>query len=246
MKIDRAARCPSRTPAERAATSTRSTSACTEQLAIAGGRALPPVQEPDLHRRLPGRASTSPASSSCSRDGDLPRAAEILLARQRPARRHRPRLPAGDPVRGRLRPRPRRATRSPSATSSASSPTGRMQPPRRAAASPSARPPAGRVRGRRLRPGRPDRRRRAGASAATTSPSSRRFHAPGGVLVYGIPEFRLPKEIVQQEVDRLVADGRRRSSRNVDHRPDRTPLAELLRGGSTPSSSPTAPACRSS
>jgi glutamate synthase (NADPH/NADH) small chain len=33
------------------------------------------------------------------------------------------------------------------------------------------------------------------------------FHAPGGVLIYGIPEFRLPKDIVQGEVDRLVAQG---------------------------------------
>ncbi len=33
------------------------------------------------------------------------------------------------------------------------------------------------------------------------------FHTPGGVLVYGIPEFRLPKDIVRQEVDRLVARG---------------------------------------
>jgi glutamate synthase (NADPH/NADH) small chain len=33
------------------------------------------------------------------------------------------------------------------------------------------------------------------------------FHAPGGVLIYGIPEFRLPKDIVQAEVDRLVSDG---------------------------------------
>ncbi len=33
------------------------------------------------------------------------------------------------------------------------------------------------------------------------------FHTPGGVLVYGIPEFRLPKQIVQQEVDRLTARG---------------------------------------
>jgi glutamate synthase (NADPH/NADH) small chain len=33
------------------------------------------------------------------------------------------------------------------------------------------------------------------------------FHAPGGVLIYGIPEFRLPKDIVQQEVDRLKAAG---------------------------------------
>jgi glutamate synthase (NADPH/NADH) small chain len=33
------------------------------------------------------------------------------------------------------------------------------------------------------------------------------FHAAGGVLIYGIPEFRLPKDIVQAEVDRLVAQG---------------------------------------
>ena len=33
------------------------------------------------------------------------------------------------------------------------------------------------------------------------------LHTPGGVLVYGIPEFRLPKAIVQQEVDNLVAMG---------------------------------------
>jgi glutamate synthase (NADPH/NADH) small chain len=33
------------------------------------------------------------------------------------------------------------------------------------------------------------------------------FHAPGGVLIYGIPEFRLPKDIVQAEVDRLVEEG---------------------------------------
>jgi glutamate synthase (NADPH) small chain len=29
------------------------------------------------------------------------------------------------------------------------------------------------------------------------------FHQAGGVLVYGIPEFRLPKQIVQAEVDYL-------------------------------------------
>jgi len=33
------------------------------------------------------------------------------------------------------------------------------------------------------------------------------LHKPGGVLVYGIPEFRLPKKIVAAEVDRLVAAG---------------------------------------
>jgi len=29
------------------------------------------------------------------------------------------------------------------------------------------------------------------------------LHIPGGVLVYGIPEFRLPKSIVQQEIDNI-------------------------------------------
>jgi len=33
------------------------------------------------------------------------------------------------------------------------------------------------------------------------------LHLPGGVLSYGIPEFRLPKEVVQQEVHRLEALG---------------------------------------
>jgi glutamate synthase (NADPH/NADH) small chain len=33
------------------------------------------------------------------------------------------------------------------------------------------------------------------------------FHKPGGVMIYGIPEFRLPKEIVQQEIDALTAMG---------------------------------------
>ncbi|HAB01016.1 MAG TPA: dihydropyrimidine dehydrogenase, partial [Ruminococcaceae bacterium] len=33
------------------------------------------------------------------------------------------------------------------------------------------------------------------------------LHLAGGVLVYGIPEFRLPKAIVQQEIDNLKALG---------------------------------------
>ncbi len=33
------------------------------------------------------------------------------------------------------------------------------------------------------------------------------FHKTGGVLVYGIPEFRLPKDIVQKEIDQLKACG---------------------------------------
>ena len=35
------------------------------------------------------------------------------------------------------------------------------------------------------------------------------LHVAGGVLMYGIPEFRLPKAIVQQEIDGLEEDGRR-------------------------------------
>jgi glutamate synthase (NADPH/NADH) small chain len=33
------------------------------------------------------------------------------------------------------------------------------------------------------------------------------FHKPGGVMVYGIPEFRLPKAIVQKEIDVLAEMG---------------------------------------
>jgi len=33
------------------------------------------------------------------------------------------------------------------------------------------------------------------------------FHKPGGVLAYGIPEFRLPKSVVRQEIDALASLG---------------------------------------
>jgi len=33
------------------------------------------------------------------------------------------------------------------------------------------------------------------------------FHKPGGVMIYGIPEFRLPKAIVEKEIDGLKAMG---------------------------------------
>ena len=33
------------------------------------------------------------------------------------------------------------------------------------------------------------------------------FHTPGGVLMYGIPEFRLPKDIVKKEIDNLCSLG---------------------------------------
>ena len=82
------------------------------------------------------------------------------------------------------------------------------------------------------------------------------FHAAGGVLVYGIPEFRLPKEIVAREVERLVGEGvkietnaiigktftlpraaravrrglhrRRRGTAGVHERPRREPQGRLL------------------
>lgn len=41
------------------------------------------------------------------------------------------------------------------------------------------------------------------------------FHRPGGVLVYGIPEFRLPKDIVQSEVHYLERLGVRIKSNTV-------------------------------
>ncbi len=33
------------------------------------------------------------------------------------------------------------------------------------------------------------------------------FHKPGGVMIYGIPEFRLPKKIVEEEIDNLKRMG---------------------------------------
>ena len=33
------------------------------------------------------------------------------------------------------------------------------------------------------------------------------FHVPGGVLMYGIPEFRLPKSLVQSEINLLCKSG---------------------------------------
>ena len=33
------------------------------------------------------------------------------------------------------------------------------------------------------------------------------FHQPGGVLKYGIPDFRLPNEVIDAEIDKLVKLG---------------------------------------
>jgi glutamate synthase (NADPH/NADH) small chain len=41
------------------------------------------------------------------------------------------------------------------------------------------------------------------------------LHKPGGVLIYGIPEFRLPKAIVEREIDKLTALGVRIATNQV-------------------------------
>ena len=53
------------------------------------------------------------------------------------------------------------------------------------------------------------------------------FHKPGGVLVYGIPEFRLPKAIVQNEIDGLRAMGVKIETNYVVGRTRR--IADLVR-----------------
>ena len=69
------------------------------------------------------------------------------------------------------------------------------------------------------------------------------LHLAGGVLVYGIPEFRLPKAIVQKEVDGLKALGVDHCHRHR-HRPHRFHRrAAWMRWASRPCSSAPAPAC---
>ena len=70
------------------------------------------------------------------------------------------------------------------------------------------------------------------------------FHAAGGVLIYGIPEFRLPKDIVQAEVDRLKAAGVKIEPNAIIGKT--YTLARAARAASTRCSSPWARACRSS
>ena len=55
------------------------------------------------------------------------------------------------------------------------------------------------------------------------------FHKPGGVLVYGIPEFRLPKAIVAYEIDGLLKQGVRLEGNSVVGRS--TTVDELFQDG---------------
>ena len=67
----------------------------------ARGRAVPPVQEPQVHRRLPGPGQ-HPALHRPPAAWRHGRRRRLAPRRQRAAVRHRARLPAGDPVRGPL------------------------------------------------------------------------------------------------------------------------------------------------
>ncbi len=165
-----------------------------------GGPPLPAVQEAPVRRGLPGR-HRHPRLHPPHRRGRLPGRRPQAQGGQHAAGRLRPRLPAGDAVRGALRGRPARRA------------GGHRQP--------------GAVR-RRLRAGAGQDRgarhaaRRAGVKVAVigSGPAgltaagelARRgysptifeaLHEPGGVLLYGIPSFRLPKEIVHKEIDLL-------------------------------------------
>jgi glutamate synthase (NADPH/NADH) small chain len=55
------------------------------------------------------------------------------------------------------------------------------------------------------------------------------LHKPGGVLVYGIPEFRLPKDIVEAEVDYLLKLGVKLETNTVIGKS--RALEELMNGG---------------
>ena len=52
-----------------------------------------------------------------------------------------------------------------------------------------------------------DRGGRSGAEGTSRCTCSRRCTRPGGVLVYGIPEFRLPKQIIREQIDYMRAMG---------------------------------------
>jgi len=70
------------------------------------------------------------------------------------------------------------------------------------------------------------------------------FHKPGGVLVYGIPEFRLPKAIVAQEVNFLARLGVKVECNAVVGRT--VSLDELFTEGYEAIYVASAPACRNS
>ena len=65
--------------------------------------------------------------------------------------------------------------------------------------------------------------------------------AAGGMMRYGIPRYRLPREVLDAEVDRVLALGRRARARHARHRP----RATSARRAGTRSSWPSAPSSAS-
>ena len=136
--------------------------------------ALPAVQERALRRRLPG-GRAHPRVPRGVAQGDFAEGGRDPARRQRPAGRHRARLPAGSPVRGSVRPRQEgRAGRRRLAGALRRRLGGREHCLPKEPPTPTGRP-GGR---RRLRSRRADRRRRAGP------------HGPRGARLRGAARHR--------------------------------------------------------
>ena len=145
-----------------------------------------------------------PSSSHEVAEGNFAEAYEIITATNALPALSGPCLSAGDAVRVQVRARHTRASRSPSAASSASSPTGTARtstPCRR-------RPQSNGIKVAVVGSG------PSGLTCASELAKKgyqvsmfEALHTAGGVLVYGIPEFRLPKAIVANEVEKLKAQG---------------------------------------
>ena len=206
----------------RRTTSARSTSASPSSSRCSRRSAACSAPSRSASRAAPSGVNI-PRFIKALRDGDMPAAAESLLSRQRAAVRDRPGLPAGEPVRGRLHPRRRRATSvaighlerfvadwaQATATSSRTTPARADRQEGRASSAPG---PAGLTAAGEL------------AKLGHDVTVFEAFHAPGGVLIYGIPEFRLPKDIVQAEVRPARRRGREdRGRTRSSARPTRSP-----------------------
>ena len=213
----------------------------TEQLAVLEAERCLQCKNPVCIDGCPVRVNI-PRFIELLRIGDMAGAAGVAARRQRPALRHRARLPPGDPVRGRLRAGQEGLAGRHRGTWSATSPTGRWRTPRRC----------------RTRP-----RRQSGRTVAIVGSGPAGLTAAGELVrqrprrhdLRGVPRDRRRPHLRDPRVPppqghrpaggRPPGGGRREDRDERDHRPDlHAPRA--ARAASTPSSSPSAPACRSS